>query len=66
LDDDDRQTLETYCETGSLRRADGPAPPAPQKRRPRLDQISKTVGSDLTGPFRARLPLTIRRLGQRV
>jgi hypothetical protein len=62
---DDVETLDAYCMTGSVRRAADVLHLHHSSVARRLDQIGKTLGIDLTaptGPVRARLALTTRRL----
>ncbi|MEU2244826.1 helix-turn-helix domain-containing protein [Streptomyces sp. NPDC018338] len=64
-DPDDLETLDTYCATGSLRRAAGLLHLHHSSIARRLEQISKTLGIDVTDPTgltRARLALTAWRL----
>jgi PucR-like helix-turn-helix protein len=61
---DDLETLEIYCETGSLRRAADRLHRHHSSVARRLDQIGKALGFDLADPFRARLAVTARRLSQ--
>ncbi|MFI6423079.1 PucR family transcriptional regulator [Streptomyces sp. NPDC050842] len=59
------ETLDTYCATGSLRRAADLLHLHHSSIARRLEQISKTLGIDVTGPTgltRARLALTAWRL----
>ncbi|MGW0818003.1 PucR family transcriptional regulator [Streptomyces viridiviolaceus] len=62
---DDLETLDTYCTTGSLRRAAELLHLHHSSVARRLEQIGKTLGIDLTEPtglLRARLALTTWRL----
>ncbi|WP_067127104.1 PucR family transcriptional regulator [Microtetraspora malaysiensis] len=62
---EDLETLDAYCETGSLRRAADLLHLHHSSVARRLDQIGKTLGIELTEPTgltRARLALTARRL----
>lgn len=62
---EDLETLDTYCATGSLRRAADLLHLHHSSIARRLEQISKTLGIDVTGPTgltRARLALTAWRL----
>ncbi|MFG2059169.1 PucR family transcriptional regulator [Micromonospora sp. NPDC048930] len=62
---EDLETLDAYCETGSLRRAAELLHLHHSSVARRLEQIGKTLGIDLTEPAgltRARLALTARRL----
>ncbi|MFB7588007.1 helix-turn-helix domain-containing protein [Streptomyces sp. NPDC056169] len=64
-DPEDLETLDTYCATGSLRRAAGLLHLHHSSIARRLEQISKTLGIDVTEPTgltRARLALTAWRL----
>ncbi|MFC9703680.1 helix-turn-helix domain-containing protein [Streptomyces sp. NPDC056943] len=64
-DPEDLETLDTYCATGSLRRAAGLLHLHHSSIARRLEQISKTLGIDVTDPTgltRARLALTAWRL----
>ncbi|MEV0381121.1 helix-turn-helix domain-containing protein [Nonomuraea sp. NPDC050643] len=62
---DDLDTLDAYCETGSLRRAADLLHLHHSSVARRLDHLSRTLGIDLTDPtglIRARLALTTWRL----
>jgi sugar diacid utilization regulator len=62
---EDLETLDAYCETGSLRRAADLLHLHHSSVARRLEQIGKTLGIELTEPtglVRARLALTARRL----
>ncbi|MGW6396395.1 helix-turn-helix domain-containing protein [Streptomyces sp. NPDC055103] len=62
---EDLETLDTYCATGSLRRAADLLHLHHSSIARRLDQISKTLGLDVTeatGLTRARIALTTWRL----
>jgi PucR C-terminal helix-turn-helix domain len=62
---DDLETLDAYCDTGSLRRAAELLHLHHSSVARRLDQLGKTLGVDLTEPtglLRARLALTAWRL----
>ena len=62
---DDLQTLDTYCETGSLRRAADLLHLHHSSVARRLEQIGNTLAIELTEPtglIRARLALTAWRL----
>jgi hypothetical protein len=62
---EDLETLDAYCATGSLRRAADLLHLHHSSVARRLDQIGKTLGTDLTEPtglMRARLALTAWRL----
>lgn len=62
---DDLETLDTYCATGSLRRAADLLHLHHSSVARRLEQIARTLGIDLTEPtglMRARLALTAWRL----
>lgn len=65
LDPDDLETLDTYCATGSLRRAADVLHLHHSSVSRRLEQIGKAMGVDLTEPTgltRARVALTTWRL----
>lgn len=62
---EDLETLDVYCDTGSLRRAADLLHLHHSSVARRLEQIGKTLGIELTDPAgltRARLALTARRL----
>jgi DNA-binding PucR family transcriptional regulator len=62
---DDLETLDAYCDTGSLRRAADLLHLHHSSVARRLEQLGKTLGIDLTEPtglLRARLALTAWRL----
>ena len=62
---EDLETLDAYCDTGSLRRAADLLHLHHSSVARRLEQLGKTLGIELTEPaglLRARLALTVWRL----